>query len=332
MTQIQNDITRTRTKCHYARQHAWRQFVLRGLFILSAGSLLACVAAAAAFPAPLDMQAEGRAGTATLNLAQLEPGAPTLLGTPGGAVQQAPGTELGAASGRNWQATLGLGAGIRPEYPGSGKIRVSPIPAVSATYRDRLFASTTEGLGVYVWRSPSLQVGASLNIADDIRYHGTNASLRGLPKIKPGGLAALFARYEVGPFAFNADIKERIGYVNGVSADIGASYRFHVQPNWSLAVGPSLTFASAKLNNAFFGVTQSDAARAAKFGNNIQPFRPNEGVRDVALNATSNYRLNDHWGLASRLDLAVLVGQDGHSPITRQRFQPSFGSFVYYKF
>ncbi len=315
MTQIQTHVTRTRTKHHYARQHAWRQFVLRGLFILSAGSLLACIAAAAAFPAPMDMQEGGRAGTATLNLAQ-----------------QAPGTELGAASGRNWQVTLGLGAGIRPEYPGSGKIRVSPFPAISATYRDRLFASTTEGLGVYVWRSPSLQVGASLNIADDTRYHGTNASLRGLPKIKPGGLAALFAHYEVGPFAFNADIKERIGYVNGVSADIGASYRFRVQPNWSLAVGPSLTFALAKLNNAFFGVTHSDAARAAKFGNNIRPFRPNEGVRDIALNATSNYQWNDHWGLASRLDLAVLVGQDGHSPITRQRFQPSFGSFVYYKF
>ncbi len=310
----------------------WRLLLLRGFIVATIASFMACVAAAIAFAAAPDGGAGGQAPALSLDLAQLEPGAPTSFGTPGTAVQQVPPTVVGAAGGRDWKVSLGLGIAGRPEYPGSGKIRVSPFPAIDVTYLDRVFASTTEGLGVYAWRSPSLQVGASVNVSDDTRYHGKNAILRGLPKIKPGGVASVFVRYQIGAFTLNADVRERFGYANGVSADVGANYRFRVGPNWSFAVGPSLTIASAKLNNAFFGVTASDAARAAEFGNVILPYRPGGGIRNISFNISSNYEWNDHWGVASRLDLATIVGRDGHSPITKQRFQPSLGSFVYYRF
>ncbi len=263
-------------------------------------------------------------------LSQLDQGATTNWGGPFEAAQQSPRVNLGPAS--DWDFTIGLGAAAHPEYPGSGKTSISPVPLLSVTYLGRVFVSTTEGLGVYVWRSPSLQVGAAFNIAGDTRYAGKNAELRGLPKIKPGGQARLFASYEAGPITLAADLKQRIGPVNGISADVAVNYNVRLSPSWSAEFGPSLTFASANLNNAFFGVTDQDAQNAAKYGNIIKPYRPGAGVQRVSFNVTSTYKLNEHWGIVTRLGLDLLVGRAGASPITRQRFQPIMASLFYYKF
>ena len=184
--------------------------------------------------------------------------------------------------------------------------------------------------------APALQRAAdgraSLNAATDTRYRGNNADLRGLPKIEIGGQASLFARYTVGSLAFEAAVKERIGPANDVSADFAVNYRVRLSDDWSVAFGPSLTVAEGKLNNAFFGVTEQDAVNTASFGNPLRPYRAGAGIRNISLNTTTRYAISENWGVAARLELDLLVGRVGNSPITRQEFQSSFGSFVYYRF
>jgi outer membrane scaffolding protein for murein synthesis (MipA/OmpV family) len=230
-----------------------------------------------------------------------------------------------------WQISIGLGASYQPEYPGSGKSKVSPLPYLSVTYDHRVFLSTAQGIGVYLWSSPQLQIGTALNIADDTRYFGKDAALRGLQKIKMGGEASIFARYLIGPVSLDLSLQQRIGTVNGLSADFGASYRRQIN-NWSFAAGPSITYASAKLNDGFFGVTAAEAANARSYGNLISPYHPGAGIRDISLNISARYHLNAHWGIQTQAALGVLVGRDGNSPITKQRFQPELSSFVYYDF
>jgi len=209
---------------------------------------------------------------------------------------------------------------------------VIPLPLVSVTYDDRLFVSSRQGIGAYVVRMPNFRLGASVGIATDTRYTGGEPQLRGLPKIKLGGLASLFADYDLGPIALEAALHERIGKVNGVSATLGATYRMRLTDDWSVMVGPELKLASAKLNDAYFGVTQAASLRAASYGNKISPYSPGAGIEAVSLNIDSRYLVSEHWSVLARADLGFLVGRDGNSPVTRQRFQPEIGLFVMYGF
>jgi outer membrane scaffolding protein for murein synthesis (MipA/OmpV family) len=97
-------------------------------------------------------------------------------------------------------------------------------------------------------------------------------------------------------------------------------------------VGPEVKLVSAKLNDAYFGVTRAASLRAAAYGNKISPYSPGAGVEAVSLNIDSRYVVSEHWSVLGRADLDVLVGRDAHSPLTRQRFQPEIGLFVMYGF
>ncbi len=236
------------------------------------------------------------------------------------------------APAQKWQVELGLGVAAVPKYPGSGQISALPLALVSVTYDDRFFVSSRQGIGAYMIQTPNFRLGASIGIAADTRYTGKDARLQGLPKIKAGGLASLFAEYELGPVTVDAAVRERIGRVNGVSATLGAAYRIRLTSDWSVAAGPELRVLSAHLNDAFFGVTPAASLHAALYGNKIGPYRPGTGIEVVPLTIASRYSVSEHWTLMARAGLGVLVGRDGDSPLTRQRVQPEIGLSAAYRF
>jgi outer membrane scaffolding protein for murein synthesis (MipA/OmpV family) len=233
---------------------------------------------------------------------------------------------------KKWQVELGLGFAAQPKYPGSGQISAIPVPLLSVTYDNTFFVSSRQGIGAYLIQVPHFRLGASIGIATDTRYTGKDARLRGLPKIKPGGLATLFAAYDLGPITVEAAVHERIGPVNGVSATLGTTYRIRLTPDWSVMAGPELKIQSASLNDAFFGVTPAASLRAASYGNKISPYRPGAGLESVSGTIASRYRLSDHWTLMGKAGLGVLVGRDGSSPLTRQKLQPELGLLAMYRF
>jgi outer membrane scaffolding protein for murein synthesis (MipA/OmpV family) len=236
------------------------------------------------------------------------------------------------APAKKWQVELGLGVAAGPKYPGSGQMSASPAPLLSVTYDDRFFVSSRQGIGAYVIRTPNFRLGASIGIAGDTRYTGKDARLRGLPKIKPGGLASIFAAYDLGPVTFEAAVHERIGPVNGVSGTLGATYRIRLTDDWSVMAGPEVKAQSASLNDAFFGVTPAASRSAAIYGNKISPYKAGAGIEEVGMTIASRYRVSEHWAVMGRAGLGVLVGRDGHSPLTRERLQPEIGASVIYGF
>jgi outer membrane scaffolding protein for murein synthesis (MipA/OmpV family) len=276
----------------------------------------------------------GVAGFASQAAAAPSPDAssvPTVAPDLGVSANQSPVSEA-LPPAQKWQVELGAGFVAGSKYPGSGQLSAAPVPFVSVTYEDRFFVSSREGIGGYVIQTPNFRLGASIGIADDVRYTGKDARLRGLPKIKTGGQASLFAAYDLGPIAIEAAVHERIGTVNGVSATLGATYRIQLTSDWSVMAGPELKVQSASLNDAFFGVTQAAALRAAAYGNKIGPYRPGVGLESVALTIASRYRLSEHWTLLARAGLGMLVGRDNDSPLTREQLQPEVGLFATYRF
>ncbi len=235
-------------------------------------------------------------------------------------------------SDSSWRVDLGIGAGLVNQYSGSRTYKIAAIPLVDVTWKNRVFVSTQRGIGFYAVNNPSFQLGASFGYSADARYYGGNGNLRGLPSIKPGGLATIFAEYRVGGFSMISGLHQRIGAVNGESLDLGAAYDFTLNPQLSINVGPSITYASASLNDGFYGVTAQQSTAAAAEGNHLRVFRPGAGIQNVALNIDGAYQWNEHWTIHGIAKLSELVGQDGNSPVTQQKFQPAVAVTMNYRF
>jgi len=231
-----------------------------------------------------------------------------------------------------WRVNLGIGAGLVTQYSGSKTYKIAAIPLVDITWKNRVFISTQRGLGFYAINNASFQLGASLGYSADARYYGGNGNLRGLRSIKPGGLATIFAEYRVAGFSMIAGLHQRIGSVNGELIDLGAAYDFALSPQLSVNVGPSITYASASLNDGFYGVTAQQSAEAAAQGNHLRAYRPGAGIQDVALNIDAAYQWNEHWTINGIAKLSELVGPDGNSPVTQQKFQPAAAVTMNYRF
>jgi len=235
-------------------------------------------------------------------------------------------------SDSSWRVNLGIGAGLVTQYSGSKSYKFAAIPLVDITWKNRVFISTQRGIGFYAINNPSFQLGASFGYSADARYYGGNGNLRGLPSIKPGGLATIFAAYHIAGFSMTAGLHQRIGSINGESIDLGAAYHFALDPRLSVDVGPSVTYASASLNDGFYGVTAQQSTAAAAQGNHLRAFKPGAGIQDVALNIDASYQWNEHWTINGIAKLSELVGQDGNSPVTQQKFQPAVAVTMNYRF
>jgi len=235
-------------------------------------------------------------------------------------------------SDSSWRVNLGIGAGLVTQYSGSKTYKMAAIPLLDITWKNQVFISTQRGLGFYAINNPSFQLGASFGYSADSRYYGGNSNLRGLPSIKPGGLATIFAAYRVGEFSMIAGLHQRIGSVNGELLDLGAAYDFALSPRISVNVSPSLTYASASLNDGFYGVTAQQSAEAAAQGNHLRAYRQGAGIQDVALKIDVAHQWNEHWTVNGIAKLGELVGPDGNSPVTQQKFQPALAVTMNYRF
>jgi len=231
-----------------------------------------------------------------------------------------------------WNVTVGLGPGIAPRYLGSKSKSFTPIPVVRVVWKNRIFVSSIDGVGIYAFNTPSFKMGASIGLGGDTRYHGGNGNLRGLPSIKIGGLASIFATYNYNGLSINLAAHQRIGVVNGISVDLGADYTAAITPKLTITAGPSVTYADSKLNEAYFGITSQQSEAAARLGNNLRPYHVGAGIQDVSLNFSSRYSFDQNWSLTGIIKLAMLVGNDANSPVVQQKFQPFVGVIVSYHF
>ncbi len=307
-----------------ARWVEWRRVLLTMLFVLATATLLACAAATIALAEPASPAPSGGH-----QVAQLEQND---LGPQGGPTRLLPNERpRGSLLGPDWRATLGLGGLVTPAYTGSVNEKVRPLPYLDLSWRDRLFVSTTNGAGAYVVKGTTYRIGVSLNVSPD-RWSGEDSRLHGLRSVSTGAEAKVFLDYTLGAVTYSAAVRERIGYVNGPVVDLGATWRVPTGSRLFVTLGPSVTWASRSWVRGFFGVTADEASRARARGNPLDPYAPSSSVRDVSLNANAGYRWSEHWGVGGLLKVSYLVGQAGHSPITRQKVQPLAGVFVSYSF
>ena len=232
---------------------------------------------------------------------------------------------------RTWRVDLGVGAAVRPVYPGDDRYRMMAGPSVSIRYRDRVFVSTGEGLGVDVVDTRHLQIGVALGYSLGRQQSGDAFHLRGLGDIPVSASALVFANYVVSkdfPLVLRAAARRDIGGTDGWSGTFsvymplpGSSKRFH----WF--AGPTLTVGDARYMRRWFGVTAAQAARSP-YG----VYDAHAGLKSYGAGLSAMWFMRKHWFLDVDAAVEALVNGAGHSPITQQPATAAVDATVTYQF
>jgi outer membrane protein len=218
-----------------------------------------------------------------------------------------------------WRFALGAGLGAGPNFQGSDKYRVRPAPFVFAGY-GRFFVGFG-GAGVNLYRAPGWGFGAIVSPSGG-RKENVDARLAGLGDVDRtvnfGVYGVTFTRRFLTRAVVYTDVG---GEGQGTLARLDVLARFRVDERVRFFAGPGLTWSSRQQAQAFFGVTEQQAARTS-----FPEFQAGAGVNNLRLTAGANYRFSPNWNLISSLTASRLSGDAGRSPIVETRQQ--YGVFL----
>lgn len=225
---------------------------------------------------------------------------------------------------RDWELTLGAGALYMPEYEGSDKLEVRPLPIVSARIGDRVNADIT-GVSVDVLQHDGLRMGVKGGYEigrkeDDSRY------LKGLGDIDNGGVVGGFVSYDAGPIQAYGKLDKTVGGSNGLIGTVGvkASYQYE---KFMFSAEASGVWADEKHMQSYFGVTKAQSQQSG-----LNEFDAKAGFKRVDLKASATYAINQNWAVTSVAGVGILTGDAKNSPVVKKDVQP-FGMIgVAYQF
>lgn len=236
---------------------------------------------------------------------------------------------------KDWNIQLGAGALYQPEYEGSDKYKISPLPMVMINYRDLVFLrGPMLGVNAITWRGPGpndkLQIGPMARYQFG-RDEDDSDDLRGMGDIDAAVELGGFITYSTGPWSAGVTLFQDVsGSHDGLTAKFSAGNRMPLAPRLMLRSEISATWADDDYTESFFGVTSTQSTRSG-----MPEYHPQGGFKDAGISLDLDYNLTENWGITGRVGYKRLLGDAADSPLVEDRGsanQLSTGLFVSYKF
>lgn len=237
-----------------------------------------------------------------------------LLSLPAAAAHAADGDHL----------TLGLGVAVAPRYEGADEYRLRPFPVVDARY-GRFFARSGDGLGLTIWQSPQLTVGAGVNMMEG--YSKSDVP-EGIGKLSHALGARVFVSTNAWGAIFTVSATQAISKSErGLIANARVSYPYSISERFRVIPSVSVNWANAKYMNSYFGINTRQAADSG-----LSKYRPSAGFKDVSLRVGFNYDLTKTWSITGAAGVSQLMGDAADSPLVRRKSQAVGALGVAYRF
>ncbi|BBK42488.1 MltA-interacting MipA family protein [Allostella vacuolata] len=223
---------------------------------------------------------------------------------------------------RRWSATLGVGALVAPEYEGSDKMEVLPLPLIDARWTvgypglQQVFLTTEQGLGVQFFDIGGFSLAASVNY-DPGRDQDDGDRLRGLGDVEAGANLRLTAAYRYQGFRLGLAAGRTFGGADGVQVDGSASYTHQFGSRFSLTASAGVVWADSNYMEGYFGVSRQQSIRSG-----LAPYEAEAGFKSARIALTGRYALGDHWGLRATVGVSQLLGDAADSPVVEEELQP----------
>lgn len=229
-----------------------------------------------------------------------------------------------------WDVILGLATSVDPVYSGASQYHAGGGPVINIRYRDRLFVSTGEGLGVNVLAgkqySVSLAVGLDLGRSMSSHY----STLRGLGDIPRAPFFKLAGTYILSkrlPILLRADIRKIAGGAAGLEGDLnfytplpGSSRQF------VMFAGPSVTLADQKHLQTVYGISERQALQSG-----YPRYDARGGLESVGFGFSATRFFTQHLLGNTNLAVSELLGSAGRSPIVERKAQGTLSFSLAYR-
>lgn len=221
---------------------------------------------------------------------------------------------------------VSLGAGLiaTPAYQGSSDYRVLPIPVIDIK-EGWFFANLRNGIGVTPVNTDHITAGVSAVFVQGYRHRDV---LEGIDKLGDGVGARIFANIRLrGLIATIGATKGVSGGTKGVIADVSVTYPISLSPEFTLSPSVGTSWANAKHNNRYFGVTEAESAVTG-----LPMALPGAGFKDASASLTASYRLNERISLSVTGIVTTLLSSVKDSPQVEKKAQPTGLATISYRF
>ena len=237
---------------------------------------------------------------------------------------------LAQEESRDVRVRVGLGAQVKPAYPGAKDADVRPLFDFDLAR------------GVEEFRIETPDDRFSVRLLSAGRFSaGAAAGYQGSRKDRDVGapVGKVDASIELGGYAdylVNDSLRVRGELVKGVTGhkglvgQVGVDHFWRDGDRYAVTLGPRLLFSDARYQRAYFGVSPAAAAATG-----LAAYRPGGGIHAVALASGVQTQFGPRWGLFGYARGERLVGDAAKSPLVRtygSRNQLSAGLGVSYAF
>ena len=207
--------------------------------------------------------------------------------------------------------TLGLGAGIAPDYFGASTTSIGPTGVFSV--RELVLPG-----GFGIGSDSALPTDPGFGARGAFRFVSTraasdNAELQGLDDIDfavelGAGLFRITERSRV-----YAEVRRGFGGHEGWVAEAGLDAILRPTEQLVLTAGPRANWGDTEFVQTYYGVTSEEAARSM-----FSPFSPDGSLVSVGIELNARYDFQNGWGLHGTMGWRQLQGDAARSPITAQ--------------
>lgn len=217
------------------------------------------------------------------------------------------------ASNKPWSIIVGGAIIVLPRYKGSSSTKVLPVPSLQATYKNRLFLSTYQGVGVFLHKSKLIKAGIALNY----RFASNNASKNqysGFNKVNNYLNGNIFLRSRWRMFSLSSSFKKSI------SEDYGSTWRASlgvaapISKYIILSIGPSLTWSSAKAMQINYGVSPEESINSGLAAHKTHAEISNIGFNSILL------MFYGKWFGQGIINGSWTQNEAATSPLTKHKF------------
>lgn len=233
----------------------------------------------------------------------------------------ASGSPTVGAPSDQWKFTLGLGAGIAPDYEGSSNYQGVPIPLFRAGKRYQYGQLFGTHITSNLLDSPNWRIGPSVNH----RKGYGDASNNRVDKLHNRGVSnevGVKGGYDfqvtqvpfpntVLSFAAEALYDVTSGH-DGWLVTPEVSYGGPFNENWNFRLGGKVTYASGNYMSHYFSINSADAARSG-----LDNYDADAGVKDAAVNVAIGYNFTKNWGITGVAELKQMLGDAQDSPVVK---------------
>lgn len=229
---------------------------------------------------------------------------------------------------------LGAGARTRPAYDGSAAHQTELIPSVRY-FGKPWFARTTQGTlegGARMALTPDFHLGAQLAYESGrIASEAAFLASRNVPDIRAGASAGVHAEWDTrigpAPTTLLARARQLLGSERGAQADL----RYTAGVFGGSAVSAALffqgTWASARSNRSFYGITPEVSASTG-----LPEYTPGGGLLHTTGGLLWELDLGKSWIVVGNLEARRLQGDAARSPLVERPTSRYASASLAYRF